>query len=128
MDKGTSDEAKEFGSQVRDRFIEFFTKRGIREVSDRTNCNEQVFRNCLNGTRPAIDTLCQVKLAYGHEFDINYLFIGEKAEKPESNTHSLTDKIDELERKLAERESLINELRTDKALLQDVIKKKLISG
>jgi len=131
MVKGTSDEAKKFGDQVRDRFIEFVDERGIREVSDKTGCNEQVFRNPRNGTRPAIDTLCQVKIGYGDEFDINYLFTGEKAKAPESSeseTSLLREKIEALTAKLAENNSLIKELRADKFLLQEVIMKKLVTN
>ncbi|MGM9512439.1 hypothetical protein ACS5NO_32205 [Larkinella sp. GY13] len=128
--KGTSDEARDYSAQVRDRFIQFFTERGMKAVSDKTGCNEQVFRNCLNGTRPAVDTLCQVKLGYGEEFDINYLFTGIKSEPAEIPTpadnsqfeaiiENLKKQLGVSQEKIGEKDDLIKSLKEDKVHLQN---------
>lgn len=128
--KGVSEEAKALAKEVRDRFVEFVTTKGMSEVSDKTGCNYQALRNSVVvGYNPSLDTLCQVKLGYMEELDIEYLFTGKKSEAQPIPTvavnhdDTLPDQLRIMKARLSEREEQVKELKNDKAFLQELLKK-----
>lgn len=121
--KGISQDAKEYSEQVTRRFTEFIKGIGMKEVSDKVLCNYQALRNSVSGGHnPSLDTLCQVKLGYMEELDINYLFTGERrSDSNRSERHSSDEHVRFLEEQ-------VEELKRDKEFLQDLIRGQTITG
>ena len=130
--KGVSKEAQALSKKLRDRFVDFVKAEGLSEVSKRTGCNYQALRNSVvDGYNPSLDTVFQVKLGYGDEFDEVYIFTGKKLDLPvdsmdgeaDNQVGQLQERLTALQEKLNEREEQIQELKSDKAFLQGLIKK-----
>jgi hypothetical protein len=133
--KGVSDEAKAMAKEIRDRFVKFVTDEGLSEVSEKTGCNYQALRNsAVTGYNPSLETICQVKIGYGDEFDDVYVFTGKRFEtvnkdlptvqsSDNSQIELLNQRLAILQDKLTERENQILELKMDKMFLKDLIKK-----
>ncbi len=139
--KGVSKEAQALTRKLRDRFVEFVKNEGLSEVSKRTGCNYQALRNSVvDGYNPSPDTVFQVKLGYGEEFDEVYIFTGKKVQTHNpadsvsveniSNNQAevMQERLDMLQEKLNEKEQQIQELKQDKAFLQDLVKKQWLES
>lgn len=134
--KGVSNEAKAYARQVRMRFVEFLKSKGLSEVSNQSGCNYQALRNSFveeGGYNPSLETIFQVKLGYGDEFDDIYVFTGKKIHKQElgepieklhtSEIEGIKEQVLDLQTKLREKDEQIKELKEDKSFLQSIIKK-----
>ncbi|WP_018619746.1 hypothetical protein [Spirosoma luteum] len=129
--KGVSEEAKQMAREIRDRFVSFVTHKGLSEVSDKTGCNYQALRNsAVTGYNPSLETVCQVKLGYGDEFDEVFVFTGKAfqmdnqppipvSQVAESQVENLKSKLIELQEKISEKDDLISSLKQDKIHLQN---------
>lgn len=133
--KGVSYAAKAHAREVRRRFVEFVKSKGLSEVSEKSGCNYQALRNSYvdeGGYNPSLETIFQVKLGYGDEFDEVYVFTGKKIKLEtleiqgymnEITSQPVDDQLAALQEKLKEKDEQIKELKEDKAFLQSIIKK-----
>ena len=132
--RGVSDESKELARQVQIRFAEFVNDKGLAAVANKSGYHYSALRNSAIGKyNPSLETIFQVKLAYGDEFDDVYVFTGKKlkAEDVVSVTEDTEIKqydqsetrIIALEEKIIEKEQLIQDLKQDKLFLQSIINK-----
>ncbi len=129
--KGVSEEAKELAKGVKSRFSDFVSSIGLADVANKSGFHYSALRNSVVGKyNPSLETIFQIKLAYGDSFDEVYVFTGKdiktKINNPVSkNTENeqLEQKIAALEEKILEREQQIQDLKQDKFFLQNLINK-----
>lgn len=131
--KGITEEAKLLAKGVGLRFAKFISNKGLSSVAEKSGFHYSALRNSAIGKyNPSLETIFQVKLAYGKEFDDVYVFTGQVGEVDagenkedilNKDCHILERQILLLQDRIMDKDQQIQDLKRDKEFLQSLIKR-----